>query len=201
MAIDPEIISSVKKTLEESQPLLVIERMKEELLKWLEQVKLPSKCGQSSWEGLIKTYPAQPHEVGEVSGTRMRIALDLFTAQNRYLFAILENLKPSSRSVYTAALFVNGKKEQRQLQKMVEEAYFGDFDDLPRASSILSAQTVRYGGLAEAMKDITVALIGHEFVGESPVELSGTPLKMPTSIDPDFPLPRKKVEPSETPPS
>ena len=84
---------------------------------------------------------------------------------------------------------------------MVEEAYFGDFDDLPRASSILSAQTVRYGGLAEAMKDITVALIGHEFVGESHVEMLGTPLKMPTSIDPDFPLPRKKVDPSETPPS
>ena len=99
------------------------------------------------------------------------------------------------------ALFVNGKKEQRQLQKMVEEAYYGDFDDLPRASNILSAQTVRYGGLAEAMKNISTALIGHELVGESPVELSGTPLKMPTSIDPDFPPPRKKVEPSETPPS
>jgi len=201
VAIDSEIISSVKKALEEAQPLLDIKLMKKELLGWLDQIKLPSDTGQSSWNGLIKTFPAKPKEELEHSGTRLRISLTLLTNQNRYLLAILENLTPSARGVFTVSLFVNSPIEQRQMQKMVEEAYIGSSDDLPRAKNILWAQTVRYGELGAALNSGATAILGRELVGKQPPkESSGIPIKTPLLSDPEFPEPRHLSKSAKTPP-
>lgn len=201
MAVDSKLISSVKKALEESQPLLDIEKMRKELLDWLEQIKLPADTGQSSWNGLIKTFPPKPKEELEQSGTRLRISLSLLTVQNRYLLTILENLKPSARGVYTVALFVNPKQEQRQMQKMVEEAYLGGVDDLPRANDVLWAQTIRYGELANALNSGTKAILSRELVGKQPPkDLPGVQMRKPLATDPDFPTAGQSKEHSPSTP-
>lgn len=201
MPVDSELISSVKKALEEAQPLLDIELMKKELLEWLAQIKLPSGSSQSSWEKLIKTFPAKPKEELELTGTRLRISLSLLTPQNRYLLTVLENLTPSARGVFTVALFVNPKEEQRQMQKLVEEAYTGNFDDLPRASNILWAQTIRYGELGTALDSGATAILGRELVAKQPPKESpGTPIKTPLATDPDFPEPKPRSGSAKTVP-
>jgi hypothetical protein len=170
------LLRSHKKDEKSTLPLMNVAAAREELLKWLSDLKLPSDSSAKSWDELIQVFPALPSEQQETSGVKMRLALRLFTAENTYLISIMECLERDSRGVYLISVHVNWRVQERQVQKMVEESYRGQFDDTLRAKHALWAQTYRTREFPDALSACFKAILSHELkAGHEPNE-SATPL-------------------------
>lgn len=151
-------------------PLMDIEEVKKELLQWLEELKLSPTSESMDWEGRIKVCPADAVDHELDSGTRVRLSLRLDTQKNRYLISIMESLNIYSRENYILSLHVNWNETERQMQRMVDQAYTGGFADTLKAKHVLWAQTFRMGGLSEALNHCAAAILGNELTAETTTE-------------------------------
>ena len=88
-----------------TEPLMDIEAIKSEMLPWLAELKLPPNVEVDSWEDLLQEFPAKPGDE-EGKGLRVRLALRLCTADNKYLISIMECLDYDSRGVYLISAHV-----------------------------------------------------------------------------------------------
>ncbi len=153
--------------LTRDKPLMDIDAVKEEVLTWLEQIRYPGSGEHETWENCMTITPPLPEERKLESGLRIRIRFRLFTEKNQYLISILESLDPASRGNYILATHVNWQEKERQLQKLVEQAYKGQFDDLLKARHTIWIQTFRIGELFDGLNSCAVAILENELVDKS----------------------------------
>jgi len=153
--------------LTRDKPLMDIDAVKEEVLGWLEQIRYPGKSENETWENCMAITPPLPEERKLESGLRIRIRFRLFTEKNQYLISILESLDPASRGNYILATHVNWQEKERQLQKLVEQAYKGQFDDILKARHTIWIQTFRIGELFDGLNSCAVAILENELVDKS----------------------------------
>jgi len=183
------LLKTHKKDEKAAPPLMNVEATKADLLKWLADLKLPSGSTAQSWDELIQIFPASPSEQNEASGVKMRLALRLFTVENTYLVSVMECLERDSRGVCLISVHVNWRLPERQVQKMVEESYRGQFDDTLRAKHALWAQTYRSREFPDALSACFKAILSHELkAGQLPDE-SMTPIHPVLSAVAHFPKP------------
>ncbi len=171
MPISEEVKKTVAKELghelRKDEPLMDINAIKEELLTWLEQIKYPDKTDSDAWEERLTLTPPLPEERKLESGLRIRITFRLFTEKNQYLISIMESLVPASRGNYILSTHVNWQEKERHLQKLVENAYKGQFDDLLKARHTIWIQTFRKGGLFDGLNSCAMAILENELVDKS----------------------------------
>ncbi|MBN2227073.1 MAG: hypothetical protein JW763_06880 [candidate division Zixibacteria bacterium] len=187
MAISDSARKAVLNELKKREPLMDIESVRQELLDWLEQIPFPDYPDASNWRDCIKTFPADENDQDSDSGLRVRLALRLFTAHNRYVVSLMESLDPGSRGVYILTAHVNWKEDERKRQMMVDRGYIGHFDDVLKARHTIWAQTVRRGEIHEGLNACAAAILGNELTGTCRNEIEGTrvtigpvqPVKLP----------------------
>jgi len=171
MPISEEVKKKVAKELgrelNKDKPLMDIDAIRDEVLGWLEQMRYPGKNKRENWESCLVITPLLPEERKVKSGLRIRIRFRLFTEKNQYLISIMESLDPTSRGNYILAAHVNWQEKERQLQKQVEQAYKGQFDDILKARHTLWIQTFRQGELFEGLNSCAVAILDNELVDKS----------------------------------
>jgi len=180
------IIAQMKEE-QAAHPLMDVEAVKADLLGWLAELKLPSGCKAASWADLIHVFPANPEDIKQTSGVRVRLALQLNTRQNKYLVSVMECLNRDSRGVYLISVHVNWRVPERQVQKLIDENYRGHFDDVLRARHTLWAQTFRPEELGEALGSCVKAILSNELVAAKPQEPELEPIKHPQGLPPRFP--------------
>ena len=173
MPVSKEAKEAVLNQLRKDDPLMDIESTKQELLDWLAQIPFPAYPDAACWEDCLQAFPAAPEENQQKSGISIRLTLPLYTRENRYLIAIMESLDPASRGVYFLSAYANWKSNERCLQKALEEAYAGQFDDALRPKHTIWVQTFQKGELHEALNGCALAILGQELVGESCTEKEG----------------------------
>ena len=173
MPVSKEVKEAVLNELQKDEPLMDIEGIKQELLDWLAQIPFPAYPGAVCWEDCLQAFPAAPDEKQQKSGISIRLTLPLYTRENKYLIAIMESLDPASRGVYFLSVHANWKSNERCLQKALEEAYTGLFDDALKAKHAIWVQTFQKGELHEALNGCALAILGQELVGESYTEKEG----------------------------
>lgn len=171
-----------------SEPLMNIEAIKSEMLPWLAELKLPPNAEVDSWEDLVQEFPAKPGDE-EGKGLRVRLALRLCTADNKYLISIMECLDYDSRGVYLISAHVNWKADEKHTQKLVDEGYLGGFDDVLRAKHTLWAQTFRAKELAGALDSCTKAILSNELRVTQDLKLPVEPIPYSQPSSPRFPKP------------
>ncbi len=166
-------------------PLMDVEAMRLEMLDWLAQFKAPESAGISSWEDAIRVSPTAEGDERLTSGVTIRLALPLYTRQNRYMVSVLESFARGSREVYIVTAHVNWKTDEWWRQKNVEQSYKGSFDDVLKARHTVWAQTFRAGELREALTACAIAILSHELVGVPPEKTGGEPVKhaFPMKLD------------------
>ncbi len=188
MAKIDKIRKAIKEEFEKQMPRVDMEEVKQELLDWLAQLKLPAYPTANSWEDCLLVFDDKPGEEPPEEGLMIRLALRLFTRENSYLIAIMECLDRKARGVCLLSTHVNWKEDERLVEKAIEEKYVGQFTDMPRARHIIWAQTVRERELHEALNATAIAILGHELVGErSPTGSEGDLLNHPMSAAAAFP--------------
>ncbi len=168
MAKLERIKEAIKSEFEKQQPRADMELVKQALMDWLAQMKLPACSTAGSWEDCLMVFDDKPGEELPDEGLKIRLALRLFTRENSYLIAIMECLGRGARGVLLLSTHVNWKEDERMAQKAIEEKYVGQFTDMPRAKHIIWAQTIQEQELHEAMNAAAIAILGHELVGERP---------------------------------
>ncbi len=156
-----------------NQPLMDVERVRQTLLEWLGSLVLPASAGDIDWSDSIRIWPGDPGEIEINSGRRARLAVRLFTHQNRYVVSFIESLAPSSRGVYTLCCHVDWQDAHRMLSQRIEEAYAGAFLESLRAWQIIWAQTVTYADIFDALNHCAVAMLGYELTNRPPLDGSG----------------------------
>jgi hypothetical protein len=172
-----------------ARQLMDLEAVKTEMLAWLAELKLPVGSTVDSWDSLIREFPAQPDEDNSRAGLRVRLALRLYTGQNQYLISIMENLNPDSRDIYVVSAHVNWKSDERRMQKLVDEGYLGQFNNLLRAKHTLWAQTFRMKELADALNSCATAILANELTPEPAPNLKQKPVARRQPLSPRFPKP------------
>lgn len=170
-------------------PLMKTEAVKDELLNWLAEFRLPSGSQGQSWSDLVQVFPSDPEDLVATTGVRIRLALLMATRENQYLIAIMECLELDSRGVYLMSVHVNWKFHEQQIQRLVEENYRGQFDDILRARHTLWAQTFRDGELADALTSSVKAILSNELVAQKPSDVEGEKIKRPQLAIARFPKP------------
>ena len=173
MPVPKEVKEAVLNQLRKDDPLMDIEGTKQELLDWLAQIPFPAYPGAACWEDCLQAFPAAPEEKQQKSGISIRLTLPLYTRENKYLIAIMESLDPASRGVYFLSVHANWKSNEQCLQKALEEAYTGQFDDALRAKHAIWVQTFQKGKLHEALNGGALAILGQELVGETRTDNEG----------------------------
>ena len=158
-------------------------KMKEQVLSWLEQFKFPGPAGRLSWEDCILEYPAQHEEKESLSGRRLRITVNLFTAANQYIISIIECLAPNVRGTYIITVHVNWTKRERQVQQTIDESYKGSFDNGLKARHIIWIQSFGEKQLFSALDACAVAIFGHELTPSVESDKpQGHPVKLPAGL-------------------
>ncbi len=145
-------------------PPVNIPALKADLLKYLGDLKLPAGCSAASWDELIQEFPIPSDDQTRKSGLRMRLALRLYTKANTYLLSIMECLDPDSVGVFLISVHVNWTLPEKQHQKIVEESYRGQFDDVLRAKHTLWAQSFRPRELPDALVSCFRSVLSHELI-------------------------------------
>ena len=173
----------------EIQPLMPIESVRREFLDWLSQVKFPLQPDAAGWEDCLRVFRPEPDDHRLITGRRIRFALCLYTAANRYLISILENLAPSARGVYTIAVHVSWKKEEWQQQRRVDTEYHHEFNDDPRARHVIWAEPFKSGGLSRALDAAAQAILGHELLGKPQPEIDGELVRHLNTVAFQYPEP------------
>jgi len=191
MPTKEELQQAIKDQYQRDLPLLDVERMRLSFLSWLAELKLPSSPEPTTWSEHIKTFPASDDDKKQNAGTRLRVALRLYTKENQYLIAVTESLVPANRGVYSLSLHVNWKDHERLQQKILEETYTGKFDDTLRARHTLWAQTVRWGDIADALNACAIMILGNELVAAPPISLKTETLDRPATMVATFPRPKE----------
>ena len=161
-AIKTAIIQQHQKSL----PLMDVEKIRQEFLEWLRQLRCPVGSNGTSWGDSLRVYPPEEGDKLLDSGVRIRLALTLRTAGNSYVLSILECLAPDSREVYILCAHVNWQEGEKRLQKSLDEVYAGSFEDVLRARHTIWAQTFRESELAGALNSCALAVLGHELVAD-----------------------------------
>jgi len=161
-AIKSAIVDQCQRDL----PLMNVERIRQGVLDWLRQIKFPSGPTNASWEDCLHVCPTEEGDEKLESGIRIRLSLNLRTAQNSYLLSIMECLAPDSREVYILSAHVNWKEAEKRFQKSLDKGYLGRFEDVLRARHTVWAQTFRESELPEALNSCALALLGNELVAQ-----------------------------------
>ena len=187
MSLKMDLHKLLKKEVQQSQPLMDTDEVKEVFLDWLAEIKFPAYPNAASWEECLKVFPPEPEEKELESGRRIRLALCLFTRENQYLLTLSENLDPTSRGIYSLSVHVNWQEKEKQLQKLVEETYTGHFEDTLRAKHTLWAQTVRVEDIREALNNCAVAILGNELVGRRENKIDKSKISKPQPSEINFP--------------
>lgn len=182
-----KVKKAIKEEFKQAQPLMDTEDVKQGLLDWLSPIKFPDYPEASSWEECIRIFPPKPEDQKRKSGLEIRLALRLHTSKNTYLICIMECFDPDARGVYLMSTHINWKPDEWQLQKDIEEHYFGKFKDMPRSRHIIWAQTFRPKEMQEALNASAVAILGKELVGEQLSDSKEEPVKTPLSQSVNFP--------------
>jgi hypothetical protein len=159
------ITKELARELGKKEPLMDIDAIRDEVLGWLEQMRCPDK--NENWADCLVITPPLPEERELESGLRIRIRFRLFTEKNQYLVSIMESLDPVSRGNYILATHVNWQEKERQLQKQVENAYKGKFEDILKARHTIWIQTFRKGELFDGLNSCAVAILENELVEKS----------------------------------
>ncbi|MBU8934481.1 MAG: hypothetical protein KOO62_10805 [candidate division Zixibacteria bacterium] len=188
MAVSKELKDAVLGELQKGQPLMNLELVRQELLKWLEHLPIPDNSENETWEQRLREFPAEPEDVGLESGLRIRLSLSLRTKENRYQLSILESLMPTSREVHIVCVHVNWKDTEWQLQKNVEQCYAGNFDDAPKASHTVWAQNFVLGQLGDALAACALAIFGNELINDQSQDEDKN-LCNPLPVSVNFPKP------------
>lgn len=175
-----------------ARPLLDLDAVKTELFQWLAELKLPAEAEVSSWEELVREFPAELEDK-ERTGVRVRLALGLCTKENRYLISIMECLDVDSRGVYLISAHVNWKADELKIQKKVDEGYLGHFDDVLRAKHALWAQTFRLQEFTDALGRCAIAILGHELVHRPDQLIDVESIVQPRVASPSFPEPTDEL--------
>lgn len=164
-------------------------RVKAELLDWLRQLTIPPQMGVSSWEEILKEFPAESDEPDGKPATGMRLcfAVPLHTASNRYVLSILECLGDDARGVFILCAHVNWNDAERRTQRAVQQCYAGVFDDVLKAKHTIWAQTFRPGELAEGLNASALAILSNELITRPPEEDSPHTIPATGSRKVDFP--------------
>jgi len=182
MADNKKLKGDIKKQAKEERPWMDIDKIKQEFIDWLAQLRFPGNPGAAYWEDCVRVFRSDPKEELPKTGLLVRLALRLYTTENRYLIAIMECLDPESNGVNILTTHVNWKNEEWQMQKTVDEGYTGKFIDMLRPKHTIWAQTIREGELREGLNSCAIAILGNELISEPQTQTSGEP------IDPRYPL-------------
>ncbi|MBN1212828.1 MAG: hypothetical protein JXA92_09655, partial [candidate division Zixibacteria bacterium] len=187
MSLKLDLQKLLQKEIQQSQPLIDTDEVKEEFLAWLAEVKFPAYPDAKSWEECLQVFPPDPEEKQLDSGRRIRLALRLYTRENQYLVMLSENLAPESRGVYSLSVHVNWRDKEKHLQRLVEETYTGHFEDSLRSKHTLWAQTVRVEDIQDALGNCATAILGNELVGRKESKIDKTTINKPQQTKLHFP--------------
>ncbi len=168
------IKTAIKDQYQKDLPLMDVERMREVLLEWLQEVKLPASDDIRHWDECIRVFPPKEGEEELESGTRMRVVLRMYTKENRYLISALESLDPKDRGIYILCAHVNWKGNEKAMQKTVDQGYKGYVEDGLKPKHTLWIQTVRWDDIHPALDRCAVAILANELVPNMPDQLERT---------------------------
>lgn len=176
MSISDKIREAIKNELLKARPLMNIERVHEELLQRLSEIKSPAFPDIESWNKNIRVFPPDENEQEESEGGKVRFAVNFYTKENQYLITIIENLGFDSRDVYIISVIVNWSSRERRDQQLVDRAYTGHFEDNLRGRHTLWAQTFQIEELNEAFNNCLAAILGNELVEKKGTDTDSMPL-------------------------
>ncbi|MFZ5980155.1 MAG: hypothetical protein ACOYVF_05940 [Candidatus Zixiibacteriota bacterium] len=194
MPISDKIKEALKNELLKARPLMDLERVHKEVFKWLSEINSPYFPDSEAWKKNVKIFPPEDNEKEEATGSRVRLAVTLYTRENQYLITIIENLEYESRDVYIISAIVNWSGKERQKQQQVDMAYTGQFKDTLRSRHTLWAQTFQIEELRDALNNCTTAILGNELVEKKESEIESIPLSDIFPHNFDFPKADKDKE-------
>jgi len=178
---------AVLNELKKMRPLMDVDSMKKEFLRWLDQFELPAYPDAHSWADCLKTFPPREEEHLMNKGLKLRLALKLCTVSNQYLVSILESLEPCSRGIYIISVHKNWHTGEKRLMKIIEENYAGSFNDTLRAQHSVWIQTFKADQLHEALNSCASAILGNELTAHTVENNSGEPIDIPARTRVKFP--------------
>lgn len=168
MAISKEVKDAVVDELLLQLPLMDVEAIKEELIRWLEHINFPPYKEGKNWSEIIKLFPTLEEDKKITKGIKVRLSLQLYTERNRFLITIWESMNPKSREHYILCVNVNWDETEMRIQKNLETLYNGSFNRSLRARHTIWAQTFKAKELSEGLNAAAVAILSHEIKGEPP---------------------------------
>ena len=166
------------------------DKLREMLLNWLAEIKIPAGTDADSWEDLIQVFPVNEDEERD-TGLEILFAVRLATRDNRYLITIMRSLWLDHPSVGIVSTHVNWKPTERRMQAAVEKTYTGEFEDILRTKHTLWAQTFEIHEFTDALDSCAVAILSKELTAapDEPLKVEAIPwcqppaLRVPKPID------------------
>jgi len=162
---------------------LPADKLKEQLLNWLAEIRIPTGTAADSWEDLIQEFPTNKDEVPE-SGLELRLAIRLATRENRYLITVMECMSLDSRGIGIVSTHINWKPNERRIQATVEKTYTGEFDDILRAKHTLWAQSFKIEDFMAALCNCAIAILSMELTvaPDDPLKVESIPWCQPQAM-------------------
>ena len=186
MADAKSIKEMMKKVVREEQAKdrrLPPNRLKEILVNWLAEMKIPAGTDADSWADLIQVFPINEDDA-RTSGLEMLLAVRLATRENRYLITVMRSLSSDHPEVGAVSTYVNWQPTEKRMQAAVERTYTGEFDDILRAKHTLWAQTFKIHEFRDALCSCAIAILSKELTvaPDEPLKVESIPWCQPTAL-------------------
>lgn len=187
MTVSKELQNAVVDHLLEQLPLMDVEAIKEEFIAWLEEMDFPLYKEAKNWSEVIKVFPTLDNDKSLVKGIKVRLSLQLYTSQNRYLVTIWESMNPKSREHYILCVNINWDETEQRIQKNLETLYTGSFNRSLRARHTIWAQNFKAGELGAGLYASSKAILSEELQGVPPASPKENRIEIKQVIPPDLP--------------
>ncbi|MEZ5358821.1 MAG: hypothetical protein R3F48_08295 [Candidatus Zixiibacteriota bacterium] len=186
MPLSKELQDKLAYELRKKLPLMDVEKVRKEFLAWLADFKFPGRENATSWEECLTVVPRVSDTTDAEDGVKMRFALKLFTAKNKYLITILECFDPNSRGIYILTVHTNWDEAEKRILRRIENQYCKDFDDSLKARHTIWAQSFQNGELATALDSAAKAILAQELTAQTETIVEGKPIAAPRYSAPAF---------------
>lgn len=187
MPISKEIQEMLARKLRKELPLMDIDKIREEFLAWLADFKFPGRAEKSCWENCLTVIPRLEGGKELEQGIKMRFALSLFTAKNKYLISVLECFDPDARENYILTVHTNWDETEKRMLRFIENQYDKEFDDGLKPRHTIWAQTFKEGELGPALDSAAKAILGEELTADTDPVPTGKTMSPPKYSAPLFP--------------
>lgn len=186
-------LKQIRKEIRKNAKTLDFDFLKSEFLDWLSEVNFPDYPACQNWIDCLKIFPAPSDEfiLNNTSGTYLRLALKLYTSNNKYVISVIQCLAPGAEDVGIITVFVNWNQTEKKFQEKLERSYANKFEDILKAKHTIWAQNFRQVEFHEALDKCAIAILGNELKGELVPYKDNHIIKISHASIPQFPKPEK----------